>query len=316
MTTTAARLGRDPLFLSSSSSSKSVRAAAIKIRFADIIVKSSSNKSEAMMKIRREKQILQRKQLQEKARIEARMKIRQEARLAVMKVEEDARSDCKFELDNLSAEKEVLNLIGGSRKARDRSLLKQFGLVLKTEIDDDLLDDLEEDLRDDKLFLIDHHVVVHVTSAEVLAMTTAASLGRDPLFLSSSSSSSKSVRAAAIKIRFADIIVKSSSNKSEAMMKIRREKQILQRKQLQEKARIEARMKIRQEARLAVMKVEEDARSDCKFEHPLSAEKEVINLIGGSRKARDRSLLKQFGLVLKTEIDDDLLDDLEEGEIF
>ncbi|KAG2298292.1 hypothetical protein Bca52824_034764 [Brassica carinata] len=53
-------------------------------------------------------------------------------------------------------------------------------------------------------------------------MTTAASLGRDPLFLSSSSSS-KSVRAAAIKIRFADIIVKSSSNKSEAMMKIRRE---------------------------------------------------------------------------------------------
>ncbi|KAL0885351.1 hypothetical protein Bca101_009333 [Brassica carinata] len=315
MTTTAARLGRDPLFLSSSSSSKSVRAAAIKIRFADIIVKSSSNKSEAMMKIRREKQILQRKQLQEKARIEARMKIRQEARLAVMKVEEDARSDCKFELDNLSAEKEVLNLIGGSRKARDRSLLKQFGLVLKTEIDDDLLDDLEEDLRDDKLFLIDHHVVVHVTSAEVLAMTTAASLGRDPLFLSSSSSS-KSVRAAAIKIRFADIIVKSSSNKSEAMMKIRREKQILQRKQLQEKARIEARMKIRQEARLAVMKVEEDARSDCKFEHPLSAEKEVLNLIGGSRKARDRSLLKQFGLVLKTEIDDDLLDDLEEGEIF
>ncbi|KAG2298291.1 hypothetical protein Bca52824_034763 [Brassica carinata] len=146
-------------------------------------------------------------------------------------------------------------------------------------------------------------------------MTTAASLGRDPLFLSSSSSS-KSVRAAAIKIRFADIIVKSSSNKSEAMMKIRREKQILQRKQLQEKARIEARMKIRQEARLAVMKVEEDARSDCKFEHPLSAEKEVLNLIGGSRKARDRSLLKQFGLVLKTEIDDDLLDDLEEGEIF
>ncbi|KAL0733289.1 hypothetical protein Bca4012_009499 [Brassica carinata] len=144
MTTTAASLGRDPLFLSSSSSSKSVRAAAIKIRFADIIVKSSSNKSEAMMKIRREKHILQRKQLQEKARIEARMKIRQEARLAVMKVEEDARSDCKFELDNLSAEKEVLNLIGGSRKARDRSLLKQFGLVLKTEIDDDLLDDLEE----------------------------------------------------------------------------------------------------------------------------------------------------------------------------
>ncbi|KAL0788926.1 hypothetical protein Bca101_005172 [Brassica carinata] len=133
-------------------------------------------------------------------------------------------------------------------------------------------------------------------------MTTATSLGRDPLFLSSSSSS-KSDRAAAIKIRFADIIVKSSS--------------------LQEKASIEARMKVRQEERLAIMKMEEEeeARSNCKFEQdPLSAkktEKELLILIGGSRKARDRSLLKKFGLVLKTDpIDDDLLYDLEEGEIF
>ena len=150
-------------------------------------------------------------------------------------------------------------------------------------------------------------------------MTTATSLGRDPLFLSSSSSS-KSDRAAAIKIRFADIIVKSSSNKSEAMMTIRREKLLLQ---LQEKASIEARMKVRQEERLAIMKMEEEeeARSNCKFEQdPLSAkktEKELLILIGGSRKARDRSLLKKFGLVLKTDhIDDDLLYDLEEGEIF
>ncbi|KAJ4881792.1 Uncharacterized protein Rs2_38847 [Raphanus sativus] len=109
---TATSQGRDPLFVSSSSSSsKSVRVAAIRIRFADIIVKSSRNKSEAMTKIRREKQ---KKQLQEKSR----MKIRQEARLAVLKVEEEeeARSDY---------------------------------------------------LRDDKLFLIDHHVAVHVSSAQV-----------------------------------------------------------------------------------------------------------------------------------------------------
>ncbi|KAF2612178.1 hypothetical protein F2Q70_00010632 [Brassica cretica] len=90
-------------------------------------------------------------------------------------------------------------------------------------------------------------------------MSTTTSLGRDPLFLSSSD------RAAAIKIRFADIIVKSSSNKSEAMMTIRREKLFLQ---LQEKARIEARMKVRQEERLAVLKMEEEeeARSNGKFE--------------------------------------------------
>ena len=152
-------------------------------------------------------------------------------------------------------------------------------------------------------------------------MTTATSLGRDPLFLSSSSSSN-SDRAAAIKIRFADIIVKSSSNKSEAMMTIRREKELLQRRQLEEKAMIEARMKVRQEERLALVKMEEEeARSNCKFEQdPLSAEKvenELLILIGGSRKARDRSLLKKFGLVLKTDhIDDDRLYDLEEGEIF
>ncbi|KAJ4868923.1 Uncharacterized protein Rs2_49533 [Raphanus sativus] len=150
---TATSQGRDPLFVSSSfSSSKSDRAAAIRIRFADIIVKSSSNKSEAMLKIKREEK--------------ARMKLRQEARLAVLKVEEEeARSDCKYE-NPLSVEKELLSLIGGSRRARDRSLLKQFGLVLKPDVDDDVLDDLEEDLRDDKLFLIDHHVAVHVTSAQ------------------------------------------------------------------------------------------------------------------------------------------------------
>uniref|UniRef100_A0A0D3BED1 Uncharacterized protein n=1 Tax=Brassica oleracea var. oleracea TaxID=109376 RepID=A0A0D3BED1_BRAOL len=286
---TATSVGRDPLFLSSSD-----RAAAIKIRFADIIVKSSSNKSEAMMTIRREKLLLQ---LQEKASIEARMKVRQEERLAMLKMEEEeeARSNDKFEQDPLSAEKaekELLKLIGGSH------------------------------LRDDEHFFIDHPVAVPIRLLpvlRVLAMTTATSLGRDPLFLSSSSSS-KSDRAAAIKIRFADIIVKSSSNKSEAMMTIRREKLLLQ---LQEKASIEARMKVRQEERLAIMKMEEEeeARSNCKFEQdPLSAkktEKELLILIGGSRKARDRSLLKKFGLVLKTDpIDDDLLYDLEEGEIF
>ncbi|KAL0677202.1 hypothetical protein Bca4012_005183 [Brassica carinata] len=314
------------------------------------------------------------------------MKVRQEERLALVKMEEEeARSNCKFEQDPLSAEKvenELLILIGGSRKARDRSLLKKFGLVLKTDhIDDDRLYDLEEASMDitltpvdialhsmvlsngflyptyflvilnhlhirgiDKHLFIDHSVAVPFTSAQlvdlsqvedpklgspstykdqrVLAMTTATSLGRDPLFLSSSSSSN-SDRAAAIKIRFADIIVKSSSNKSEAMMTIRREKELLQRRQLEEKAMIEARMKVRQEERLAIMKMEEEeeARSNCKFEQdPLSAkktEKELVKLIGGSRKARDRSLLKKFGLVLKTDhIDDDLLYDLEEGEIF
>ncbi|CAF1706558.1 unnamed protein product [Brassica napus] len=291
--TTATSLGGDPLFLSSSSS-KSDRAAAIKIRFADIIVKSSSNKSEAMMTIRREKLLLQ---LQEKAMIEARMKVRQEERLAIMKMEEEeeARSNGKFEQDPLSAEKaekELLKLIGGSH------------------------------LRDDEHFFIDHPVAVPIRLLPGFAMTTATSLGRDLLFLSSSSSS-KSDRAAAIKIRFADIIVKSSSNKSEAMMTIRREKQLLQRRQLEEKAMIEERMKVRQEERLAIVKMEEEeeARSNCKFEQdPLSAEKaekELVKLIGGSRKARDRSLLKKFGLVLKTDhIDDDLLYDLEEGEIF
>ncbi|CAH8306071.1 unnamed protein product, partial [Eruca vesicaria subsp. sativa] len=102
-------------------------------------------------------------------------------------------------------------------------------------------------------------------------MTTVTSMSRDPWFLSSSLS--KSDCAAALKIRFADIIVKSSSNKSEALMKITREKEFLERNQLEEKAMMEERMKIRQEERLAVVK---------------------------------------FGLVLTTDVDDDLIDDLEE----
>lgn len=43
---------------------------------------------------------------------------------------------------------------------------------------------------------------------------------------------------------------------------------------MQEKTRIEWRMKLRQEARFAVMKVEEEeeARSDCKYENLFSVE--------------------------------------------
>ncbi|CAF2088578.1 unnamed protein product [Brassica rapa] len=89
-----------------------------------------------------------------------------------MEGKEEARSNGKFEQDPLSAEKaekELLKLIGGSRKARDRSLFKKFGLVLKTDhIDDDLLDDLEEDLRDDEHFFIDHPVAVHIRLLPVL----------------------------------------------------------------------------------------------------------------------------------------------------
>ncbi|KAG5394260.1 hypothetical protein IGI04_024223, partial [Brassica rapa subsp. trilocularis] len=97
---TATSLGRDPLFLSSSFSSNSDRAAAIKIRFADIIVKSSSNKSEAMMTIRREKRLLQERQLEEKAMMEERMKVRQEERLAIIKKEEEEEARSNYLRDD------------------------------------------------------------------------------------------------------------------------------------------------------------------------------------------------------------------------
>ena len=110
----------------------------------------------------------------------------------------------------------------------------------------------------------------------------------------------------------------------EERMKVRQEERLAVLKmEEEEKAMMEERMKVRQEERLAIIKKEEEeeARSNCKFEqNPLSAqktEKDLLILIGGSRKARDRSLLKKFGLVLKIDhIDDDRLDDLEEGEIF
>ncbi|CDY29200.1 BnaA06g25570D [Brassica napus] len=120
-------------------------------------------------------------------------------------------------------------------------------------------------------------------------MTTARSLGRDPLFLSSSLS--KSDRAAAIKIRFADIIVKSSSNKSEAMMTIRREKRLLQERQLEEKAMIEERMKLRQEERLAVLKMEEEEKAMMEERMSQTRGKTCDNQEGRRR----RSKIKLYG---------------------
>lgn len=160
-------------------------------------------------------------------------------------------------------------------------------------------------------------------------MSTATQSGRDLLL----SSSDKSLRAATIRIRFADIIVKAkcrklieesgSGNKADAMMKIKREKLLLVRKQREEKSRIEARalrLKLRQETRLAVEKTEEEARNNVALEDGLLPERQIMNLCGGSRMARNRFWFKKIGLVLRPDgdYDDESLearDDIEEGEI-
>lgn len=141
----------------------------------------------------------------------------------------------------------------------------------------------------------------------------------------------KALRAANIKIRFADTIVRAkyrkvieeSSNKADVMMRIQKEKQLLERRQIKERARIEAEirapmLKRRKNEQLALKKMEEEARS---IENINSvAEKELVNLCGGSYLARTR-WVEVFGLVLKKDDDDDCLeeacdDDHEEGEIY
>lgn len=159
-------------------------------------------------------------------------------------------------------------------------------------------------------------------------MSTATQSRRDLLL----SSSDKSLRAATIRIRFADIIVKakcrklieeSGINKSDAMMKIKREKLLLVKKQREEKSRIEARalrLKLRQETRLAVEMTEEEARNNVAVEDGLWPERQMMNLCGGSRMLGNRFWFKKIGLVLRPDgdYDDESLearDDIEEGEI-
>ncbi|CAH2051272.1 unnamed protein product [Thlaspi arvense] len=131
-------------------------------------------------------------------------------------------------------------------------------------------------------------------------MATATRLGRDLLF-SSSSSTSKALRAATLKVRFADIIVKSKLKSADGMARIEREKLLLR-----EKARIaaETRRALRLKQRRALEKMEREAKA----EHHLVTEDEFVHLCGGPRLAGSRWLVRDLGLVLRTE-DDDVYDD-------
>ncbi|KAL1225290.1 Transcription factor GTE12 [Cardamine amara subsp. amara] len=119
-----------------------IRAAKIRIRFADTIVKAkdkkqldkSSNRADAMMRIQKETKLLVTRQCEEIARIEAetkaaRLNLRRKERLALDKYEEEAKSNIE---DNLASEKEMVKLCGGSSLARIR-WLKKFGLSLRME---------------------------------------------------------------------------------------------------------------------------------------------------------------------------------------
>ncbi|KAL1190570.1 Transcription factor GTE12 [Cardamine amara subsp. amara] len=121
-----------------------LRAAKIRIRFADTIVKAKdkkqeldkklikNNRADAMMRIQKEKQVLVRREREEIARIEAkaaRLNLRRKERLALDKYEEEAKSNIE---DNLASEKELVKLCGGSSQARIR-WLKMFGLSLRME---------------------------------------------------------------------------------------------------------------------------------------------------------------------------------------
>ncbi|CAE5966067.1 unnamed protein product [Arabidopsis arenosa] len=135
----------------------------------------------------------------------------------------------------------------------------------------------------------------------------------------------KALRAATIRIRFSDAIVKArysklideSSNKADVMMRMKKEKQLLERRERQVKATIEAetsaaRLKAVREERLAREKLEEEAKSN--FEDHLETEKEIVKLCGGSYLARTRCL-KELGLVLRIDYWPELEEIKEEGEI-
>lgn len=135
----------------------------------------------------------------------------------------------------------------------------------------------------------------------------------------------KALRAATIRIRFSDAIVKAryrklideSSNKADVMMRMKKEKQLLETRERQVKATVEAetraaRLKAVREERLAREKLEEEAKSN--FEDHLETDKEIVKLCGGSYLARTRCL-KDLGLVLRIDYWPELEEIKEEGEI-
>ncbi|KAG7590227.1 Bromodomain [Arabidopsis suecica] len=134
----------------------------------------------------------------------------------------------------------------------------------------------------------------------------------------------KALRAATIRIRYSDTIIKAkyrklideSSNKADVLMRMQKEKQLLERRERGVKARIEAetraaRLKVVCEERLAREKLEEEAKSN--FEDHFETEK-VVKLCGGSYLARTRCL-KDLGLVLRIDYWPELEEIKEEGEI-
>ncbi|XP_010467989.1 PREDICTED: transcription factor GTE12-like [Camelina sativa] len=135
------------------SPTKALRAATIRIRFADTIVKakyrklideSGGNKADVMMRIQKEKQLLEKREREVKARIEgepraARLKVLCKERLAIEELEEEA----KFNIvDNSQTMKEMVKLCGRSYLARRaRRIEEELGLFLRIE---DYWPELEE----------------------------------------------------------------------------------------------------------------------------------------------------------------------------
>ncbi|XP_010472263.1 PREDICTED: transcription factor GTE12-like [Camelina sativa] len=133
---------------------KALRAAAIRIRFADTIAKAryrkelidesggSNNKADVMMGMQKAKQLLETRQREEEARIEsetraARLKVLCRERLALEELAEEAKFNV---VNNLETEKDMVKLCGGSYLARTRSL-QELGLRL---IFEDYWPELEE----------------------------------------------------------------------------------------------------------------------------------------------------------------------------
>ncbi|EEF37549.1 bromodomain-containing protein, putative [Ricinus communis] len=152
-------------------------------------------------------------------------------------------------------------------------------------------------------------------------------------------SPTKALRAAMIKRRFADTIFKAQLKKrlphgdKADPVKLQQEKERLEMRQLEEKARIEAqiraaehREKEREAARIALQKMEKTAE----IEQNIEIIKELEKLSGcslsysysfgrrGPEGAHSCSLLERLGLIMKDDIvdDDEILNgDVEEGEI-
>ncbi|KAK9093528.1 hypothetical protein Syun_028439 [Stephania yunnanensis] len=309
------------------SSSKSLRAAMLKIRFADTILKaqqktlSTSERVDPLKVKQEERERFEKKQREEKAKIDAYVKAakeeaalkllrqRQAARLALVEMEKSA-----YVYDGFAIMKD-LEMMGVAKCIGHDRVLEGFGLYLKNEFPEEDDDDVEEG----EIICFRDYSWESCSSLSKRCRMSKTCEGQ--------LSPSKSSHAAMSMSRFADTILKaqqktlSTGGRVDPLKVKQEERERFEKKQREEKARIDAHVKAakeevalkllrqKQAARLALEEMEKSVDVYDSF-----AIMKDLEMMGVAKCIGHDRVMEDLGLYFKNEFPEDDVD-VEEGEI-